>query len=135
MGGTAESTASDSIIRFVMGNLNLLKPFFAIDPTQAMVDRLMMLGAALPMVKQVTALILTKGFIAVDYAMMNQLLSFWMRHDVIDEVMHGLTGDRASPTRLHPRLRVIDYLRKHAVTLVEGMRVDQSKSWNTLSIR
>ena len=50
-----------------------------------------------------------------------------MRHDVVDEVMHGLTGDRASPTRIHPRLRVIDYLRKHAVELVERMKVDQSK--------
>lgn len=46
---------------FVVGNLNLLKPFFAKDPTKAIVDRLILLGTTLPMVKQVTALILTKN--------------------------------------------------------------------------
>ena len=112
---------------FVVGNLSMLKPFFAMDPTKAIVDRLMLLGTTLPMVKQVTALILTKKCLAIDYEMVNQLLSFWMRRDVVDEVMHGLTGDRASPTRVHPRVRVIDYLNKHAVTLVEKLKVEQSK--------
>ena len=112
---------------FVVGNLDLLKPFFAMDPTKAVVDRLILLGTTLPMVKQVTALILTKKCLATDYEMVNQLLSFWMRRDVVDEVMYGLTGDRASPTRVHPRMRVIDYLNRHAVALLEKVKVEQSK--------